>query len=792
MASVEILSKRLAIQKFNKHIDEKAYMCGDLNDSCIMDGLRDIVDSQKGVDVIIATPPCQGMSIFNHKKKDENQRNSLVVAAMEAVRQMSPKIFIFENVARFFDTACDLQDGRRMTIGAAIDELMGEQYNVSSKVLNLKNYGCPSSRTRALAIGVDKRLRFSPMELFPDWEKERTLREIVGDLPHLARMGEVAPDDIYHSFKPYDKRMRPWISGLGEGRSAFDRESPARRPHKIVGGKRIENKNGNGDKYRRQRWDMVAPCVHTRNDILASQNTVHPSDDRVFSVREVMRMLGVSKDFQWSQNPLSEMSHWDTQQQREFLLKNEPNIRQCLGEAVPPTVILNIARKILSHLTESLGSKKSMLMPGHIAVELVKQAEKGSGEHDIGVLMRAIEQYNERKETHAAYYTPTKTAFKTMEMLPVVTGKKRIRVLEPSVGAGHLLRFLPFALSGYQHVEIDAMDVDERILGLARNLASNYPMPDNVSINFIHGDFLTYPFGEKRYDIIVGNPPFRKTVPQETRQYKRILGCNTLPGNTFAFFMLRALNLARHVAFICPKTVLNAPAYDGLRDIINTHHAVRCICDFGETGFEGVKIETLAMAIETRRKQSDYERVYVESVPRNIVSRPYARDIFAGHLPYWVIYRNEKFDKLMDKMMPGVFSSFRDRQITKRHMHKTGTLRVVKSRNIQSVRALTTEQDVFIKPDETFAAHQYVNREDVFLVPNLSYSPRACYMPKDSIPDGSVAIFYPNDKAITITDKDLEFFATDDFRSFYRVARNYGTRSLNIDANSSFFFGVCR
>jgi DNA (cytosine-5)-methyltransferase 1 len=24
----------------------------------------------------------------------------------------------------------------------------------------------------------------------------------------------------------------------------------------------------------------VAPCIHTRNDILSSQNTVHPVDDR--------------------------------------------------------------------------------------------------------------------------------------------------------------------------------------------------------------------------------------------------------------------------------------------------------------------------------------------------------------------------------------------------------------------------------------------------------------------------------------------------------------------------------
>jgi hypothetical protein len=38
----------------------------------------------------------------------------------------------------------------------------------------------------------------------------------------------------------------------------------------------VPNVNKNGDKYKRQEWDKPAPCIHTRNDIMASQNTVHP------------------------------------------------------------------------------------------------------------------------------------------------------------------------------------------------------------------------------------------------------------------------------------------------------------------------------------------------------------------------------------------------------------------------------------------------------------------------------------------------------------------------------------
>ena len=44
------------------------------------------------LDVLIATPPCQGMSVANHKKKDELKRNSLVVESIKMTQQIKPKI----------------------------------------------------------------------------------------------------------------------------------------------------------------------------------------------------------------------------------------------------------------------------------------------------------------------------------------------------------------------------------------------------------------------------------------------------------------------------------------------------------------------------------------------------------------------------------------------------------------------------------------------------------------------------------------------------------------------------
>lgn len=59
------------------------------------------------VDLVIATPPCQGMSVANHKKKnDEIKRNSLVVESIDLIKQIKPRFFILENVPSFYKTGC--------------------------------------------------------------------------------------------------------------------------------------------------------------------------------------------------------------------------------------------------------------------------------------------------------------------------------------------------------------------------------------------------------------------------------------------------------------------------------------------------------------------------------------------------------------------------------------------------------------------------------------------------------------------------------------------------------------
>ena len=209
IATVELLEGRLKIQRYNdKCVYSTGYICGDMTCQETKDKVFAELDKWKrgyditDLDVLIATPPCQGMSVANHKKKDELKRNSLVVESIGMVKDIVPKFFIFENVRAFLTSVCTDIDGKDKPIREAIDNNLAGQYNILYRVVNFKDYGCPSSRTRTLVIGVRKDLKeITPYSIFPDRQKEITLRQVIGHLPSLKVMGEICENDIYHNLQ---------------------------------------------------------------------------------------------------------------------------------------------------------------------------------------------------------------------------------------------------------------------------------------------------------------------------------------------------------------------------------------------------------------------------------------------------------------------------------------------------------------------------------------------------------------------------------------------------------------
>lgn len=367
VATSELIERRLNIQKVNSKLKyDDGYILGDITNPDIKNKLYEAIknfkikEKEKEIDVVVFTAPCQGMSVANHKKNDGTiEKNSLVVEALEIVKYIKPKFFVAENVRSFMNTKCIDHDSEKK-ISRAFEDWLSDEYIYESRILNFKNYGANSSRTRTLVIGIRNDLanEISINSLYPSFEEEKTLYEVIGHLPALTKIGEIDTADIYHNFKNYRPDMREWIKDLKEGESAFNNEDPLKRPHTVLKNGEIKmNVQKNGDKYTRQRWDAVAPCIHTRNDIMASQNTVHPKDDRVFSIRELMLMMNIPNSFKWTSITESELNSYSDFEKEMFLKKNEINIRQSIGEAVPTIIMQKIAQNIKKVLQELNGKK---------------------------------------------------------------------------------------------------------------------------------------------------------------------------------------------------------------------------------------------------------------------------------------------------------------------------------------------------------------------------------------------------------------------------------------------------
>ncbi len=798
IATVELLERRLRVQQYNqKCVYNSGYICGDMTAQETKDKVFEQLDMWKRnyniqePDVIIATPPCQGMSVANHKKGDELKRNSLVVESIVMIRRIKPKFFIFENVRAFLNSVCTDIDGKDKAIRQAIDNDLSGEYNILYRVVNFKDYGNPSSRTRTLVLGVRKDIKdITPLDIFPDRQPERTLRQVIGHLPSLKVMGESAPNDIYHNFRSYSPQMEKWIADIKEGQSAFDNTDPAKIPHRIKDGKVVYNAQKNGDKYTRQCWDKVAPCIHTRNDIMASQNTVHPTDNRVFSIREVMLMMSVPDSFQWSDIPFDELNKLDSKEKQAFLKKEEMNIRQNLGEAVPTVIFRQIAKKIRYAMAKNEYTdteieqiiKRNSLTDAQNLMSFI-YSKKCLG---FPFLSKVAELSNVNREDNAAYYTRQDICYAIIKNLPDFEYATELNILEPSIGVGNFLPVLIQKFRSINTVNIDVVDIDSISIDILKALVSTMDVPENVHINYIVDDFLLHNF-EKYYDVVIGNPPYKKITKEKSllAKYKANL-FNQDTNNIFSFFIEKSLRLGNVVSLIVPKSLINAPEFNKTRELLNNYE-ISNIIDFGEKGFKGVKIETISFIANTRNKP---RKTRVESYITNdaeVYEQSYITD---PAYPYWLIYRNNSFDSVANKMTFDIFKVYRDRLITKAITKPNGKFRVLKSRNIGNNEIVDIDgYDSYLDDINSLDVSKFLNQENCVLVPNLTYNPRACMLPAGCIADGSVAILTLKNTSIKVSTEDLAFYATSQFNEFYAIARNRGTRSLNIDNNSVFFFG---
>ena len=264
--------------------------------------------------------------------------------------------------------------------------------------------------------------------------------------------------------------------------------------------------------------------------------------------------------------------------------------------------------------------------------------------------------------------------------------------------------------------------------------------------------------------------------------------------NLAEFILEKAILNSDYVSMIMPKNILNTPEFSSTRAWLKDFK-IDSIIDFGENGFKGVLVETINLMIDSKGK-SAYTKIISATNNREMLQK--SSYIFSSELPYWIIYRDDFFDDVLKKMRFGIFDVFRDRQITNNNsfLDKTDkySVRVLKSRNIlDSGEIIKIEgYDSFIDKEtlSKLTVKKYLDNDNVYLTPNMTYKPRLIKKEKGYVVNGSIAILIPKDENMTISSSQMNYIASDEFRTFYKIARNFQTRSLNVDKTSCYWFGI--
>lgn len=242
------------------------------------------------LDVLIGGIPCQGFSLNNRKRHENDDRNFMYKEFARFVEVLQPKVVVLENVSGMRSTGSFVTD-----IEKHLSEIGGMK--VKSKLLYAPDYGVPQKRSRLVFVGI-KGSEFNFEDIIkthgPETDKPYvTIKEAIGDLASL-KPKESKKKYKSEPFSDYQKLMRMNTNG-----SVTNHTAP-NHPKATV--EKIKNTKPGEPMYERfkQRirldWNILSP-TQVSGGIRPQFQLGHPEDARGLTIRERCRIQSFPDDF---------------------------------------------------------------------------------------------------------------------------------------------------------------------------------------------------------------------------------------------------------------------------------------------------------------------------------------------------------------------------------------------------------------------------------------------------------------------------------------------------------------
>ena len=331
---------------------ETKMICGDFTKKEIFDSLIS-ESSLLDIDIIMATPPCQGMSTAGQKKVND-ERNKLIINTVDLIEKISPKYIFIENVPDFLKTVIEYNK-KKMLIPDLITNRLEKNYIIKFNTIDTKDYSVPQSRKRTIIL-LSRRDQERIWTIPNKNDKHITLKDAIGNIPSIDPFIKDVDEEELLEFFPqyYEKRDRAlkiskWnqppvhikrqvkaMMHTPTSCTAFDNKTfkPIKEDGTVVKGFR--------NTYKRQNWNLPAYTVTMDNRKISSQNNVHPgrflgkdcneneiySDARSLTLYEIMKVMSLPDDW-----PIPSTT-------------SEAFVRRIIGEGIPPLFTKQVFAKL--------------------------------------------------------------------------------------------------------------------------------------------------------------------------------------------------------------------------------------------------------------------------------------------------------------------------------------------------------------------------------------------------------------------------------------------------------------
>lgn len=257
-------------------------------------------------DILIGGFPCQGFSVANSKRGENDERNKLYLELLRVLVDKQPKFFMAENVKGILS----LMKGAIFEM--IISDFENAGYKIKYKVLNAANYGVPQKRERVIILGVRNDIQFDlehpepthseSSSLFNDKKKWVSIGEALKNIPEPVEEHSL----LNHTYSKFKLKFNGYL-----GNRAIDPTKPA-------------------------------PTVTARGDEKGGVVVLHhPNNHRRMSVRELALTQSFPIDYVFEGN-------------------NSSAYRQ-IGNAVPPLLAFAIAsifpKELKKYATNTTTSK---------------------------------------------------------------------------------------------------------------------------------------------------------------------------------------------------------------------------------------------------------------------------------------------------------------------------------------------------------------------------------------------------------------------------------------------------